>query len=165
MIRKLQVAGVLIAVLVSLAACSSNKSGSPTTTTTAPTTTTTTAAASTTTTAKAGQQITLTPDTGLTNNESVTIAGTGYPAGETLGITECANKGNQTTAGDCNLGAIAVTHASATGTVSATYKVALGPFGQNQIVCTNPPGCLLSVAQAGSANPNAVATEDLHFSS
>jgi hypothetical protein len=164
MMRKLQVAGVLLAVLVSLAACSSNKSAS-TTTTSAPQTTTTTAAPTTTTTAKAGQQITLTPDTGLTNNESVSISGTGYPPGETLGITECADKGNQTTAGDCNLGAIAVTHASSTGTVSATYKVALGPFGQNQIVCTNPPGCLLSVSQAGSANPNAEATEDLHFSS
>jgi hypothetical protein len=42
--------------------------------------------------------------------------------------------------------------------------VALGPFGQNQIVCTKSPGCLVSVAQAGVANPNAVATELIHFS-
>jgi hypothetical protein len=107
--------------------------------------------------------ITITPSTGLTNNETVTIKGTGYPPGQTQGITECANKGNQTTANDCNLGGIGVTKASATGTISATFKVALGPFGGNHIVCTSPPGCIVSVATAGSADPTDVATQVIKF--
>jgi hypothetical protein len=100
----------------------------------------------------------------LTNNQVVSITGTGYPANESLGITECANKGAQTGAGDCNLGGIKVTTATAAGTVSAHYTVELGPFGANHIVCTSAPGCLVSVAQAGVASPNAVATELIHFS-
>jgi hypothetical protein len=100
----------------------------------------------------------------LTNNQVVSITGTGYPAKEELGITECANKGAQTGAGDCNLGGIMVAYATAAGTVSAHYHVLLGPFGANHIVCTSAPGCLVSVAQAGVENPNAVATELIHFS-
>jgi Neocarzinostatin family len=164
---KLQVVGVMLAIGIALAACSSNKSGTGTTagnsssTSTTATTTATTAAPTTSTTA--GQSITITPDTGLTNNEDVTITGTGYMPSEELGVTECANKGAQTGAGDCNLGAIKVIHADSSGNVSTTFAVALGPFGQNQIVCTKSPGCLLSVAQAGVADPAQVATELLHF--
>lgn len=163
--RKLQVAGMMLTVVVALAACSSNKASTTTTTTSAPSATTTpTTSAPTTTTTKPAQEITITPSTGLTNNQVVSIKGTGYPANEALGITECANKGAQTGAGDCNLGGIGTTKASASGTVSATFKVVLGPFGQNQIVCTKSPGCLVSVAQEGVADPNAVATELIHFS-
>jgi hypothetical protein len=107
----------------------------------------------------------ITPSTGLTNDQTVSITGSDYPANEQLGITECANKGAQTGAGDCDLSTIKVTKASATGTVSASYSVALGPFGQNNIVCTQKPGCILSVAQAGSADPNAVATATITFGS
>jgi maltose-binding protein MalE len=166
--RKLQVAGLMLTVVVALAACSSN---TKTTTTTAPpsgSTTTTaspaTTAAPTTTTTKPAQVITISPATGLTNDETITIKGTGYPANQSQGITECANKGNQTTANDCNLGGIGVTKASATGTISATFKVALGPFGGNHIVCTSPPGCIVSVATEGSADPTDVATAVLKFS-
>ena len=166
--RKLQVAGMMLTVVVALAACSSNKASTTTSTTTTPTTSapaaTTTTAAPTTTTTKPGQEITITPSTGLTNNEVVSIKGSGYPANEQQGITECANKGAQTGEGDCNIGGIAVTTASASGKISATFKVVLGPFGANHIVCTNAPGCLVSVAQVGSANPNAVATEVIKFS-
>jgi len=93
----------------------------------------------------------------------VTITGSGFPV-EQLGITECANKENQTGAGDCNLGGIKITTASASGTVSATFPVVLGPFGANHIVCTSAPGCIVSLAQAGVANPNAVGTEVIKFS-
>jgi hypothetical protein len=162
--RKLQVAGAVIGMMVGLAACSTNSNSSGTTTTSAAGGTTTTTAAPTTTTTKPAQSITITPNTGLTNNQVVSISGTGYPPNEQLGVTECANKGAQTGAGDCNLGAIKVIKATAAGTVSAKFAAALGPFGANHIICTKAPGCLISVAQAGVANPNAVATELIHFS-
>jgi phage tail sheath protein FI len=161
--KRLQVAGLLLVFAVSLAACSSSSSGTSTTTTAgAATTTTTTAPATTTTT---GQHISITPNTGLTNGQVVQISGTGYPPNEQLGVTECSNAGAQTTAGDCNLGAIKVTTSTAAGTVSYKYQVALGPFGQDNIVCTKAPYCILSVSQAGSANPNAEATGNISFSS
>lgn len=162
---KLQLVGVLVGIVVVLAACSNNSNSSNTTTTTvAPAATTTSAPTTTTTAKKPGQSISITPNTGLVNDQVVSITGTGYPAKEELGITECANKGNQTGAGDCNLGGIKVVYATAAGTVSAHYQVLLGPFGMNHIVCTKAPGCLVSVAQAGVANPNAVATQLIHFS-
>ncbi|MGO9342471.1 MAG: neocarzinostatin apoprotein domain-containing protein [Acidimicrobiales bacterium] len=158
---KLQVAGAVLGMVVALAACSTNSSSSSTTTTT--TSTTTAPVGTTSTTAKKpAQSITITPDTGLANDQVVSITGTGFPD-EQLGVTECANKGAQTGAGDCNLGGIKVIKATAAGTVSTQYQVLLGPFGANHIVCTNAPGCLVSVAQAGVANPNAVATELIHF--
>lgn len=163
--RKLQVAGMTLTAVVALAACSSNTKS--TTTTSAPSGTTSTTAAPvapTTTTTKPAQEITISPSTGLTDGETITIKGTGYPANQSQGITECANKGNQTTANDCNLGGIGVTKASATGAISATFKVALGPFGGNHIVCTSPPGCIVSVATEGSADPTDVATAVLKFS-
>jgi ABC-type Fe3+-hydroxamate transport system substrate-binding protein len=164
--RKLQVAGLMLTMVVALAACSSNpKSASTTTSTTASSATTAstpTTSAPTTSTTKAGPTMTITPSTGLTNNEVVTITGSGFPV-EQLGVTECANKGNQTGAGDCNLGGIKVTTPSADGTVSYKFTVALGPFGANHIVCTNAPGCIVSLAQAGSADPNVTATATIKF--
>jgi Neocarzinostatin family len=161
--RRLQVAGLLLLFAVSLAACGSSNSGTSTTTTTAPAATTTTTAAPTTTTT--GQHISISPNSGLTNGQVVQITGTGYPPNEQLGVTECSNAGAQTTAGDCNLGAIKVTTSTAAGTVSYKYQVALGPFGQDNIVCTKSPYCILSVSQAGSANPNAEATGNISFAS
>jgi hypothetical protein len=145
---------VVLGMVVALAACS-NATKAATTTTKAPAATTTT---------KPGPKMTITPDAGLTNGQTVSITASGFPANEQLGITECANKGAQTGAGDCDLGTIKIATATATGTVSTSVAVALGPFGQNNIVCTNKPGCILSLAQAGSADPNAVATATLTFS-
>jgi hypothetical protein len=45
-----------------------------------------------------------------------------------------------------------------------TYHPALGPFGQDNIVCTKAPGCIISLAQAGSADPKYVATATISFS-
>jgi hypothetical protein len=160
---KLRVAGLMLCLVVALAACSSNKATTPTTKAPGTSTTASTAAAATTSTT-AGQTITITPSTGLTNNEMVQITGTGYLPNEELGVTECANKGAQTGAGDCNLGGIKVTKANAAGAVSYKFAVALGPFGQNMIVCTNSPGCIVSVAQEGVASPAQVATAMLSFS-
>ena len=104
----------MLAMAIAVAACSSNKASTTTTAASSASTTTSSTVAPTTSTT-AGQTITITPDTGLTNNESVQITGTGYQPSEELGVTECANKGDQTGAGDCNLGAITIIHADALG--------------------------------------------------
>jgi curli biogenesis system outer membrane secretion channel CsgG len=86
---------IVLAGLV-LAACSSSKSSS-TATTVAPAATTTSAAGP-------SQNITITPSTGLHDGQTVRIVGTGYTkSGEQLQVTECADKGQATGAGDCDL--------------------------------------------------------------
>ena len=47
--------------------------------------------------------------------------------------------------------------------MSYKFTVLLGPFSAtNNIVCTNAPGCIVSLSQAGSADPN-VLTPRLEF--
>lgn len=139
---------------LALAACSSSKKSSSSSSA---------AAAATTTTAAAAQTVTITPDSGLKDGQVVKVVGKGYTAGKQFGVTECADKGNATGAGDCNLRGIKVAVADSTGTVTIDYPVAKGPFGSNNIVCSSSQACLVSVADAGSANPTEVATTHITF--
>jgi hypothetical protein len=144
---------VVLGTVALLAACSNPKAAGPTTTN-APVTTTT---------MRAVPRMSVTPDTDLVSGESVTILAAGFPANEQLGITECANKAAPNGAGDCNVGAIKVVKASVTGTMSAAFTPVVGPFGLNKIVCTQKPGCIISVAEAGSTSPTVVATATITF--
>ena len=113
------------------------------------------------------QAITVAPGTGLTDGETVTISGSGFvQSGETLAVVECADNGAQTGAGDCDLHNIkAPVTADASGNVSTSYVVHQGPFGSNNIVCNAGQKCLLSLATAGSATPDQVASTDISFAS
>ena len=175
--KALTMVGCVAVVALLATACSSSKKSSSTATTAAaaaattaaaaPTTTaapdTTTAAPDTTTSAAPAQTETITPNTGLTDGQMVTIVGKGYTAGKTYSMVECADKGNNTGAGDCNLRGIKVATADSTGTVTAQYPAAKGPFGSNNIVCSASQACLVSLATAGSANPSEVATANVSF--
>jgi hypothetical protein len=164
--------------LVVLGACSSSsKSSSSTTaaaaaqTTAAPATTSeaptteapTTTAAATATSAAPAQTITITPDTGLTDQQVVHIVAKGYVAGKTYSAVECADKGSATGANDCDLRVIKVGTADSSGTVTVDFPAQKGPFGGNNIVCSAAQKCLISVANAGSANPTEVATQNITF--
>jgi hypothetical protein len=148
---------VVVGVLL-VAACGSSKKSSSSSSSSS-------SAAATTTTAKSNLTVTITPHTGLHDGETVQVVGKGFTAGQQYGVTECANKGASTGAGDCNLRGIKVGTADAAGTVTVAFPVAKGPFGSNNIVCTNPPGCIVSVANAGSANPTQVALGEISFAS
>jgi hypothetical protein len=144
-----------IAALV-LAACGSSSSKSSDTTTTK--------AKSTTTTTKApAQTVTITPSTGLTNGQIVTVVGKGFkPGAQNIGANECAAKGDQTGAGDCDLGGTKTAVPDASGTVTIQFKVNQGPFGANQIVCSAAQKCLVSVAELVAA-PTQEADADITF--
>jgi neocarzinostatin family protein len=143
-------------VLLTVAACGGSSSPSGGGNTPTPTPAATTPAGPT-------QTMTITPHKGLHDGQKVTVVGKGFTAGKTYGVTECADKGAATGAGDCNLGGIKGGVADATGTVTVTFPVAKGPFGANHIVCTKPPGCIVSVATAGSAAPDEVAAAKIKF--
>ena len=97
---------------------------------------------------------TISPQEGLTNGTVVTITGTGFTAGKTLGITECSDQGDSTGAGDCDLGKIKTVTVGADGKVSGTYTVSAGPFGQNNRVCDATHKCVISLGEE-TADPNA----------
>lgn len=140
---------------VVLAACgSSTHSASPTVSS---------SAAATATSAPAGAPtLTVTPDTGLHNGETVRVSAHGFPAGQALVVTECADKGTATGPGDCDLQAIKQVTASASGTVSTTFPVYIGPFGANHIVCSASQRCLVSVSEPTASSP-VEATADISF--
>jgi Neocarzinostatin family len=94
--------------------------------------------------------ITVKPSKGLTDGQEVTVTGKYHPKNASLGITQCADKGDETAAGDCNLGAIVAVKSNKKGEVKAKkVAVAVGPFGENNIVCTDPTtapeGCVISL--------------------
>lgn len=95
--------------------------------------------------------ITVAPSTGLADGQQVHVVGTGFSPGESLQAIECADKGDKTGPGDCDLASARSTQADATGTVSIELTVHRGPFGINRIVCGQPLGCLVSVTQASLA--------------
>lgn len=161
MSRWYRVVGLPAVAVVVLAGCgSSSKSTSSATT---PTTAAVTTEAPTTTTPAPAQTITVTPSTGIKDGQAVHIVGKGYTPGKTMGVTECADKGAATGAGDCNLRGIKTAVPDSTGTVTIDFPVLKGPFGSNNIVCGPTQKCLVSVATAGSANPDEVASTDITF--
>ena len=108
----------------------------------------TTSALPTTTPPAGSQAVTVTPDTGLTSGQRITVTGSGFSSNEALVVTQCAAKGASTGPGDCNLGGMATTASDASGHVQVDLVVTKGPFGANAIVCSAAQPCLVSVTQA-----------------
>jgi len=157
MTKQLRPILVLAVVTLVLAACgSSGGSKSSDTTTTKPKSTSTTTKAP-------AQTVTITPSTGLTDGQTVTVVGKGYtPGAQNIGANECADKGDQTGAGDCDLGGTKTAIPDSSGTVTFQFVVKKGPFGANQIICTGDTQCLISVSEL-TASPTQVATGEITF--
>jgi hypothetical protein len=145
---------------LTLAACGS--SGHPTSSQTTATPATT-APSSASTAPSGGQHLTVTPSQGLKSPATVSVTATGFSPHESLVVTQCANKGNSTGPGDCNLAGIKSVTANSAGQVNAQITVIKGPFGTNHIVCTTNQTCLVSVSQA-SATTTQEATQTIGFS-
>jgi len=111
-------------------------------------TTTTTTTAPPTTPPAGSQQVTVTPATGLSSGQHVTVSASGFSPNEALVVTECAAKGAATGPGDCNLSGMATTSSDSSGHVEVDFVVTKGPFGGNGIVCGPAQPCLVSVTQA-----------------
>lgn len=128
---------VLAMLALAVGACSSSSSGSSKK-----------ASTSTTKKAKANPTLTVTPSTGLADGATVHVTAKGFtPNQKSLGINECADKGDATGAGDCNIRALKAVSSDAKGEISADYVVSKGPFGDNAIVCSAQQKCLISVSQ------------------
>lgn len=111
-----------------------------------------------------GQQaVTITPSSGLKSGQTVHVVATGFSPNEALVVNECADKGQNTGPGDCNLEGLVQAMSDASGKVETDYTVTTGPFGANKIVCSATQACLLSVSQA-TPSPTEEADVQLRFS-
>jgi hypothetical protein len=113
--------------------------------------------------AVAAPVVTVTPNTGLAEGQTVQVSGSGYTAGKTLGITQCSDQGAATGQGDCDVPNIRTVTADSAGNVSSPYVVRAGPFGANNRVCDPNQRCLVSLGEL-TGDPNAErATAPLTF--
>lgn len=138
--------GVVVLGVLALAAsgCGSGKktvvrTGGPVVTSTSP---------SGSTSSKRVQVVTITPDKGLRDGQTVVVEGTGFSPGEQLQVVECGQKHQQTAPGDCNLGGMASVTSDSAGRVRTSFKVLKGPFGTSGIVCSATQPCVIAVTQA-----------------
>lgn len=138
-----------------LAACSSDDKKSDETTTTK-------AEESTTTTKANPYQATAEPTTDLAEGATVTVKVSGFTAGKTLGINECAQAGDaEVGAADCDLSGIKTLTVGADGTGEGTTTVTKGPIGENAHMCGTPDvRCFLSVGELVD-DPNAERSDDI----
>jgi hypothetical protein len=153
-VARAAVPAVLLAAL--LAGCGSSSSGSAASTSTPAHTSSPSVGASELSTA---QQLSVVPRTGLAATATVRFTATGFPADDTLAISECLDHGVHTGQSDCDV--LGTTTSNAQGRVTGSATVTKGPVGSVGGTCGRPVPCLLSVSEL-SANGDS-ATQDLAF--
>jgi hypothetical protein len=102
------------------------------------------------------------PSTGLHDRQLVRVEATGFTAGASLAVVECAQKGAATQAADCDVSGMVPVTADGAGRVSIAVAVRVGPFGGNEIRCSTTQPCLISVTQA-SLSPGEEADATITF--
>ncbi len=108
----------------------------------------------TTTTTEPKQKLTLTPNTGLSEGQTVQVNAKGFkPNAKGLLVIECADKPDSG-AGDCNFGHPSV-DADASGNVSTTFAVTKGPVGSNKNMCNATQKCVVAVSEPAQNGDNA----------
>ena len=105
----------------------------------------------------------VTPSTGLSDGQSVTVSWQGYAPGQSLNVLECA-KNPPTAAADCDLHGAKVLQPDPTGSGSLTLVVHSGTIGTGGGVCDAAhPGCVIAVNEGGSLEAAATATVAISF--
>jgi hypothetical protein len=146
-------AAAVLLVAAALAACGSgSKDVVRTPTAPASSATTPSSSSSAPSTRPAGKpSATVTPASGLRDQQVVLVKASGFTPGEALQVIECADKGTKTGPGDCNLTGMSPVTSDDAGNVQVQLKVLRGPFGGNKIVCGASQRCLISVTQVSLA--------------
>lgn len=102
------------------------------------------------------------PASGLAATQAVLVQAAGFSPGESLVVTQCADKGTATGPGDCDLAGMRGVTADSGGRVTVQFTVRKGPFGTNNITCGAAQACLISVTQA-SLSPAEEADAPISF--
>lgn len=100
-------------------------------------------------------QASVSPDSGLSNGQPVTVRWSGYTPGAVVNVLECAkfDLASASSAG-CAFGNAKLLHPDPTGRGSVTLRVIVGPVGDG-ICDAAHPGCSIVVNNASSTDPSA----------
>ena len=104
----------------------------------------------------AGATMTIMPSVGLTNGQTVVVRGSGYPAGKTVIVIECANL---TGPAGCDVQRLATTTVSSSGTFQKSFIVHTGAIGNGR--CN--PGSTNCTITATTSDQSAHATRHVSF--
>ena len=162
---RLALGALVVLIAVGMTGCGSENSSIVRPPTASPTTQTPTPSPTATPTPSAGPRhpvTTVRPATGLRAGQTVTVTASGFSPGLSLIVVECADKGKQTGAGDCNLTGSATVQTDASGRTSTQLRVTPGPFGGNNVICSAKLHCLISVTEA-SLSPTQEADAPISF--
>lgn len=103
------------------------------------------------------------PSTGLTDGQMVTVQWNGFAPGQSVNILECA-KNPPTQASDCDLQSARLLQPDPVGTGSLTLVVHTGTIGMGGGVCDAAhPGCVIAVNEGGSLDPVATVAITISF--
>lgn len=108
------------------------------------------------------QRMSVDPCDNLTDGQTVTVYAAGFTAGKTVGINECSTQTDDTGSG-CDLEGLKTMTIGADGTASSPYTVKKGPFGKDNVVCTPPTQCLLSVGELAAGDVERADGVDINF--
>jgi hypothetical protein len=105
--------------------------------------------------------VTVSPSHGLTNGQSVTVTGKGFPkpgsgSGVTWFVTECTTAVHgrlnaSTDAAHCDVTSAKAVHLSKTGTFTAHYRVETGIIGDGYCGTTGHLTCVIGVGTANGS--------------
>ncbi len=103
--------------------------------------------------AASGPTLTVTPATGLTNSEKVTLTGSGFTPADSLTAVECL--ANATSPADCNISTATPITVNSDGTLpSTTFTVVTGTVGGATCgtSATDASGCVIMVANSSEGD-------------
>ena len=102
----------------------------------------------------AAPSITISPSSGVTDGQELTITGTGFPANTSLVVVECSKPADQSACDTANIGSAT---SDASGAVTATFKAKSGTIGSGSCDST----CYIAVANP--ADPTQAAQGSFTF--
>jgi hypothetical protein len=158
---------VLVVCTAVLAACGGDDDDSSDAGSTTPSTATPTLPSTTTTTSPPSPyKATVTPTSGLTDGQDITVTVSDFTAGLTLGINECAEKEGDPEVGaeDCALDHLATLKVGPDGTGTGTSKVYSTDVGSAKHDCTSPDTrCFISVGELKEGEAERADDVDITF--
>ena len=104
----------------------------------------------------------VTPTTGLSDGQTVTVSWSGYAPGQSVNVLECS-RNPPTAAGDCDLTSGVLLHPDPTGSASVSLVVHTGAIGTGGGTCDSSHACVIAVNQGGSLAPSATPTIEITF--
>jgi dienelactone hydrolase len=105
---------------------------------------------------------TVTPTSGLSDGQAVTVSWSGYAPGQSVNVLECSHN-PPSAAGDCDLTGAVLLHPDPTGSGTVSLVVHTGAVGSSGGTCDATHSCVIAVNQGGSTDAASTVTVGVTF--